>query len=98
YAWPENHADLAFTQMLKGRKVSALSMGAYFLRNDAFVLSGEPTAEDVIEAFRSRFDYPTDSEEEFARLFTTDVPVVDFEWFEAYVHDGADAVEEHTDV
>lgn len=98
YAWPANHADLAFTQMLKGRKVSALAMGAYFLRNDGFVLSGETTADDVIEAFRSRFDYPSGTEQEFAKLFTTDVPVVDFEWFEAFFPDGADAVEEHADV
>lgn len=84
YAWPANHADLAFTEMLKGTKVSSLAMGAYFLRNDGFVLSGEPVAEDVIAAFRTRFDYPTDADDEFAKLFTTDIPDVEFEWFDVY--------------
>lgn len=94
YAWPANHTDLALAEMLKGKKVSALALGAYFLRNDGFVLSGEPAAEDVVAAFRARFDYPADTESEFAKLFTTDVPIVDFGWFEAFV---PDAVEEPAD-
>lgn len=85
YAWPANHVDLAFTEMLASKRVSALAMGAYFLRNDGFVLSGEPTAQDIIIAFRARFDYPGETEPEFTRLFTTDVPDVDFDWFESYV-------------
>jgi hypothetical protein len=82
YAMPENHADLAFEQMLFGKQVSALAMGAYFLRNDGLVLSGEPSAVDVIAAFRVKFDYPAAADEEFSRLFSADVPVVDFSWFE----------------
>ena len=41
YAWPDNHAELALSQMLYGKRVSALSLGAYFLRNDGFVLSAD---------------------------------------------------------
>lgn len=84
YAWPQNHADLAFTEMLKGNQVSALAMGAYFLRNDGFVLSGKPDAQDVIAGFRARFDYPPSAEAEFAKLFSTHIPEVRFEWFQAY--------------
>lgn len=81
YAWPENHAELALSQMLYGKRVSALSLGAYFLRNDGFVLSAEATPNDVILGFRAKFGYEDDSD--FAQLFTADVPQVEFEWFEA---------------
>lgn len=84
YAWPENHVDLARTQMLFDSPVSALAMGAYFLRNDGFVLS-EPSARDVIAGFRAKFDYPDTAESEFARLFSTSIPPVEFAWFEDYV-------------
>lgn len=95
YAWPANHADLAFTEMLKGKRVSALAMGAYFLRNDGFILSGEPAAVDLIAAFRARFDYPDDTEAEFTKLFITDIPNVEFEWFDVYTTTNA---EESADV
>jgi hypothetical protein len=100
YAMPENHAELALQQMLYGKPVSALAMGCYFLRNDGFVLSGTPVPEDIIAAFRVKFDYPADAEDEFAALFTTDVPESDgFAWFEpvtassvgALVSDGGDS-------
>lgn len=81
YAWPDNHAELALSQMLYGQRVSAISVGAYFLRNDGFVLSAEPTPDDVILGFRAKFGYEDDSD--FDQLFTADVPQVDFEWFEA---------------
>lgn len=42
YAMPDSHAELALQQMLYNKPVSAQAMGAYFLRNDGFVLSGEP--------------------------------------------------------
>lgn len=82
YAWPENHVELARTQMLYNKPVSALAMGAYFLRNDGFVVSGDPSAGDLVTAFRSKFDYPDDAQNEFAKLFTIDVPTdIDFSWF-----------------
>lgn len=81
YALPDDHVDLALKQMLYSQPVSALAMGAYFLRNDGFVLSRELAAEDVIAGFRAKFDYPDDSE--FSQLFVTDVPEVPFEWFES---------------
>jgi hypothetical protein len=82
YAMPDNHTELALAQMLYGKPVSALAMGAYFLRNDGFVLSGSPGAVDVIAAFRAKFDYPESVNGEFSQLFTTDVPDdVGFSWF-----------------
>lgn len=82
YAMPADHADLALRQMLYGTRVSALAMGAYFLRNDGFVLTGDPVAADMVAAFRTKFDYPDSAREEFAKLFD-DTPVsVDFAWFE----------------
>jgi hypothetical protein len=89
YAWPDNHVELALKEMLYGKPVSALAMGAYFLRNDGFVLSGEPQATDVIAAFRAKFDYPDDAEDEFSQLFSTDVPDDDgFDWFDAVLPPG----------
>jgi len=82
YAWPENHVELARTQMLYNKPVSALAMGAYFLRNNGFVLSGDPGPNDLVTAFRSKFGYPENAQDEFAKLFTTDVPTdIDFAWF-----------------
>jgi len=81
---PDNHADLASEQMLYGKRVSALAMAAYFLRNDGFVLSGDPSADDLVAAFRLKFDYPEgEADSEFEQLFTTDAPAnVAFQWFE----------------
>ncbi|NMN98469.1 hypothetical protein [Antrihabitans stalactiti] len=82
YAWPDNHVELARTQMLYDKPVSALAMGAYFLRNDGFVLSGNPDPNDLIAAFRTKFAYPGGTENEFVTLFTTEVPTdIDFVWF-----------------
>ncbi len=96
YAWPNNHVELALSQMLYNKPVSAVAMGAYFLRNDGFVLSGEPAPTDVIAAFRSKFAYPDDAEDEFSPLFATDVPDVSFDWFEPA--ESAALVEEPSDV
>lgn len=84
YAWPEDHVELARTQMLYNEPVSALAMGAYFLRNDGFVLSGDPGPDDLVAAFRLKFGYPDRAQDEFARLFTTQAPRdIDFAWFTA---------------
>jgi hypothetical protein len=82
YVMPDNHVELALQQMLYNKPVAAVALGAYFLRNDGFVLTGEPRAEDVISGFRAKFDYPPDTEDEFRRLFSTDIPDVELDWFE----------------
>ena len=83
YSLPSDHVERAFEEMLYKTPVSALAMGAYFLRNDGLVLSDQPHASNLIDGFRAKFDYPNDAEREFSRLFTSDVPDVEaFNWFE----------------
>ena len=83
YSMPDNHPKLALEQMLYGTPVSALALGAFFLRNDGFILSGQPSASDVVAGFRARFDYPSDTDDEFSLLYAPDIPTdVSFEWFE----------------
>lgn len=82
YVLPDEHVALAKAEMLYGKQVSALALGAYFLRNDGFVLRGDPAPPDVIAGFRTKFDYPSDADSEFAELFSADVPTVEFAWFE----------------
>ncbi len=88
YSLPDDHLERAFKDLLFETPVSALALGSYFLRNDGFVLSGETSATDVIAGFRAKFDYPEDTEGEFTRLFTTDVPDDDgFAWFDPFTTD-----------
>lgn len=85
YTMPDDHVERAFKDLLYETPVSALALGAYFLRNDGFVLTGDHTALDVIAGFRAKFDYPDDAEDEFSRLFTTEVPDDDgFGWFDSF--------------
>ena len=78
---PPNHVDLALQNMLYNKPVSALALGAYFLRNDGFALDDEPAAEDLIAGFRTKFDFPPETDADFVRLFSTEIPEVEFEWF-----------------
>ncbi|GIJ09176.1 hypothetical protein ACFFMR_23785 [Micromonospora andamanensis] len=82
YFLPRDHVGRALSELLYDVPVSALALGAYFLRNDGFIIAGTPGPSDLIEAFRLRFDYPDDAQEEFAILFNVDLPTnVDFDWF-----------------
>lgn len=85
YTLPDDHVERAYRDLLYEAPVSALALGCYFLRNDGFVLSGEPTAMDVVAGFRAKFDYPDSAQDEFDRLYSTDVPPDDgFSWFDPY--------------
>lgn len=82
YTLPDDHPNRALSTMLFDTRVSALAMGAYFLRNDGFVVIGDPTPSDVIAGFRRRFDYPMVADNEFDLLFTSDLPEdTTFRWF-----------------
>ncbi len=99
YALPPNHVELAFDQMLYGQRTSALALGAYFLRNDGFRITGEPSAADVIAGFRSKFDYPAEADNEFHTLFHTDLPDFELDWFEQQpVSDDAPASTQMVDI
>lgn len=92
YVLPPDHVERAYSDLLYSSRVSALALGSFFLRNDGFVLSGEAAATDVIAAFRVKFDYPAESEAEFARLYTQDVPDdAGFDWFEPVSDPGREA-------
>lgn len=61
----------------------------FFLRNDGFVLLGDPEPDDIVSGFCEKFDYPDQSAEEFATLFTVEPPSdVDFPFFERAGVDG----------
>jgi len=102
YTMPDDHVDRALNNLLYGVQVSALALGAYFLRNDGFVLSGEPSPLDVIAGFRAKFDYPDSADDEFARLFTTDLPDADdgfwFDDFDDLTQGDSGSIEEPSDV
>lgn len=74
YTLPDDHVDRALDELLYRTRVSALALGAYFLRNDGFVISGDAGPDDLVAAFRLKFDYPDDAQDEFAKLFTAEVP------------------------
>lgn len=85
YVMPEDHAQRALTGMLYNQPVNALAMAAYFLRNDGFVLSGAPDSDDLVTAFRAKFDYPSDAEDEFSTLFVVKEPQgASFPWFQLF--------------
>ena len=98
YAMPSNHADLALAQMLYGTPVSAVAVGAFFLRNDGFVLNGPPSAGDLVAGLRAKFDYPQSTDTEFAQLFVTDDPNTSFDWFEPLPSTDVGAAQEPSDV
>lgn len=88
---PPDHIDLALKNMLYDLPVSAVALGAFFLRNDGFIVSGDPSPSDVVEGFRSKFEYPSSADAEFDRIFTIDGPTsASFEWFELAPVDNAE--------
>ena len=82
YVLPDDHASLAKTKLLFNANVSALAMGSYFLRNDGFVIDGDPVSGDVVAGFRQKFLYQVDNDDEFELLFDSAIPEVDFDWLE----------------
>lgn len=98
YTLPDDHVTRAHKELIFETPVSSLAMGAYFLRNDGFVLTGDIRADDLVDAFREKFDYPADTEDEFSQLFQTEIPgTIDFDWFEP-VSDSVTVDAEQADV
>lgn len=78
---PSDHAHQALAVLLKGIKVPAWALAAYYLRNYGFILHGEGGVEDLISSFKREFllDQGTD----FATLFDNGhPPLLVGEWFE----------------
>lgn len=87
YAMPANNADLALKHLLYGERVSAVALGAFFLRDDAFQNNTEPGPGDLVEAFRAKFDFPQSTDDDFEKLFKSLVSIVQeapnpHPWFE----------------
>jgi len=82
YVMPDDHPQLAKTNLLFNTNVSAIAMGSYFLRNDGFAIRGDPVSGDVIAGFRRKFLYHADHDDEFRLLFDSTTPDVEFDWFE----------------
>jgi hypothetical protein len=77
YAMPQDNADKALSNLLYGERVSAVAMGAFFSRDDAFVSETEPGPGDLVEAFRVKFDFPSSDEDDFQKLFDSSLPIVE---------------------
>lgn len=82
YVLPADHAAMTRERLLFDQPVSALAMGAFFLRNDGFLLDDGGGSSDVVEGFRRKFRFGTDGESEFSALFDLASPNVSFNWFE----------------
>lgn len=82
YTIPPDHAERARTNMLYGSRVSALAMGAYFLRNDGFQISGTGTSDDVVAGFRKKFRFDDVHDDEFNALFEEQGEQPSLGWFE----------------
>lgn len=82
YVMPDDSVELARMRLLDGVPISAIAFGAYFLRNFGFAIDGDPTVDDLVMGVRRAFDFPDDSDSEFASLFAVEIPSTEFSWFE----------------
>lgn len=84
YELPADHVARARKTLLNDVPVSAVAFGGYFLRNDGFVIDGDPSASDVVEGLRARFVFRAEHDLDFATLFDPTPPAnVQFSWFES---------------
>lgn len=83
YVVPRDHTARAKTEMLYGETVPAVAIGAYFLRNEGFIIDGEPSPNDIVSAFRVKFRYDESHDNEFTELFDGMTSSTEFRWFES---------------
>ncbi|MFG3099844.1 hypothetical protein ACGFZL_04820 [Streptomyces sp. NPDC048182] len=83
YALPTDHAQQALDRLLKGTKVPAWALAAYYLRNYGFVFEGEGGYDELITAFRKEFHFEQDTD--FDVIFEDNEPIQFTEpWFELF--------------
>jgi len=83
FALPPDHAEQAFKVLLKGRKVPAWALAAYYLRNYGFNFDGNAGHDDLIAMFKAGFLF--DQGTDFGTLFEDEEPLFFTEdWFEPY--------------
>lgn len=83
YELPADHVQQALTRLLKGAKVPAWALAAYYLRNYAFSFDGEGGYDELIAAFKQEFAFEQGTD--FDVLFEDDEPIMftDY-WFEPF--------------
>jgi hypothetical protein len=99
YELPVNHAQQALERLLKGKKVPAWALAAYYLRNYAFIFEGNGGYDELISAFTKEFGFEEDTD--FHVLFEDEEPPQFSDgWFESFprVPDQSNSSEEeHSD-
>lgn len=84
FALPTDHAQQALTILLKGTKVPAWALAAYYLRNYGFTFEGEGGYDDLVAAFKKEFLFEDGND--FSVLFEDDEPILlPTKWFEPFV-------------
>ena len=90
FALSPDHALQAFRVLLKGTKVPAWALAAYYLRNYGFSLDRVGVYEDLISAFKMEFSF--DHGSDFETLFDDEKPWhFTGDWFE-YLAEGPTGV------
>jgi hypothetical protein len=83
YELPGDHAQQAFDRLLKGKRVPAWALAAYYLRNDAFIFEGNGGYEELISAFTKEFEF--EEGHDFNMLFEIEEPTqFSGYWFEVF--------------
>lgn len=78
---PTDHAQQALRRLLKGTKVPAWALAAYYLRNYGFIFNGEGGYDELIAAFKKEFQFEQDTD--FDALFEDEEPIsFTDDWFE----------------
>ena len=83
YELPVDHAQQALALMLKGTKVPAWALAAFYLRDYGFTLDPPGGPDDLVDAFKE--EYLFNQGNDFAVLFDTLQPIFIEPWFEPYV-------------
>jgi hypothetical protein len=86
YELPVDHAQQALVRLLKGQKVPAWALAAYYLRNHAFVFEGDGGYSELIAAFTKEFGFEEGTD--FDVLFEDQEPTgFSDDWFEPFARD-----------
>jgi hypothetical protein len=90
YELTVDHAQRALDGMLRGTRVPAWALAAFYLRDFGFTLDPPSAHDDLIDAFKE--EYRFNQGNDFNVLFDTTEPAsIEGPWFEVYV-----AAEQHT--
>jgi hypothetical protein len=83
YELPQDHAEQALARMLKGVRVPAWAMAAFYLRDYGFTLAPPGGPDDLIDAFKEEYLFNQGSD--FQILFDdSEQSGVEEPWFELY--------------